>query len=162
MPATWDDFDEYWRRCFATGELELASDGLNRMGPFVDPSQLPRATRAVMRVLMTLQFDLLPESLGRQYAARLTLAKPRPRSAKVIGLGVKGLLRVVPKAVANTPRARDAQRRVGILLPTSRGEARLRRSLPHPFGDRLPSACTPASRDADPRYSKALTEHPLP
>lgn len=161
MPATWHDFDAYWQRCLASGELELASDGLNRMGPFVDPSQLSFLTRTAVKVVMTLQFNLLPASLHAQYASKLPLAKARPRAAKVIARTVKGLLRVLPDGVTNTPRLLDARRRVGTLGSPSRSEARMRRSLPHPFGDRLPSASTPASPDADPKNSKAFTERPV-
>jgi uncharacterized protein (DUF2236 family) len=165
MPATWRDFDEYWQRCMSSGELELASDGLNRMGPFVDPSQLPFVTRNAVKVVMTLQFNLLPRSLHSQYAAKLPLAKARPRAAKLIALTVKGLLRVLPASVTSTPRLVDARRRAGAsgsLGSPTRGEARLRGALPHPFGDKQPSMCTPASPDADPKHSKALTEAPVP
>jgi len=162
MPATWRGFDEYWQRYMTSGELELASDGLNRMGPFVDPSQLPFVTRNALKLIMTLQFNLLPECLHSQYAAKLPLAKPRPRTAELIALAVKGLLRVLPRGLIGAPRVFDAHRRVGTIGSPTRIEARVRRALPHPFGDKLPSMCTPASADADPKYSKAFTEAPVP
>jgi uncharacterized protein (DUF2236 family) len=162
MPATWSTFDDYWQGFLASGELELASDGLNRMGPFVDPSQLPFTTRTAVKLVMTLQFNLLPENLQRQYAAKLPLAKARPRTARLIGRSMKIALRVLPRSVTSAPRVLDAHRRVGTIGPPTRGEERVRTALPYPFGDKLPSMCTPASPDADPRHSNALTQPPVP
>ena len=162
MPPSWPRFEEYWQQRVTSGELELADEGLNRMGPFVDPTQLPFAARIAVTTIMTLQFNLLPGELQRQYAAKLPLAKPRPRTAKAIALATRALLRLLPRGAVSAPRVLDARRRAGQATPHLRGESRARRALAYPFGDALPSMCTPASPEADPKHSKALTQKPVP
>ena len=159
MPATWRDFETSYEGSLTT-ELDVCGDGMNRLGLLLDPSPLPLKTRTLVKVLMTLQFNMLPESLRKQYEPLVPLAKARPRTTAAIRLTLKTLLRILPRDVVSAPRIVAARERCG--SPARSLARRVARTLPHPYGERMPTLNTPASIDADPKHSKALTERPVP
>lgn len=157
MPPDWDAFERYWLGCFESGELEIAREGHDRYGPFNDQSGLPFVAKWLTRWVMVVEFNLMPDSLRRQFEPVTSLAKQRPGVTAASLLLLKTLLRVLPQGLSASPRIQAARRRVGRIDKPGRLERWVANHVPHPFGERMPTLNTPASSLSDPRNSEALT-----
>lgn len=161
VPEHWSDFERYWDRCLHSGEMEAPTEGYSRYGPLVSPDELPWFSRVMTRWVMSVQFNLMPEHLRRQFARRIPLAAPRPRLTAATCFAARWTLRILPRDLTTAPRVRGAQRRVD----RGRGPGVVGRwvssRLPHPFGSNQPSLTIPASSVADPDTSAALRLPPI-
>ncbi len=162
IPPTWSDFEKYWDDSLSSGELALSGNGLDRFGPLADPSTLPMKTRWLVKWIMTVQFNLLPESVRLCYEPYIPMAKKRPAFTAATCLGFKGLMRVLPRGVRSSPRVVAARQRAGRAGPPNRAERWMATKLRHPFGEAQPTLNTPASPEADPKHSQAFTQPPAP
>lgn len=156
VPETWADFEAYWNGCLTSGEMAVPTEGYSRYGPLIDQTGMPFVSKWLVRWIMAVQFNLLPDSLRSQFEPIIPLAKARPRLTAASCFGFKWLVRALPAGLRTTPRVQAARRRAGVAGRQGRIERWLVATLPHPFGDKLPSLNTPASAEADPANSQAF------
>ena len=133
----------------------------DRYGPFLDQSQMPWLARWPTRWFVSLVFNTMPESARQMFERMVPLAKRRRLLTATSRVVIRVGYRVVPSALTMAPRGRAAYARVGQPLRGGRLAARVSAWFPHPFGDKLPSMCTPESAEADPTNSRALNRCPV-
>ena len=158
LPQTWPAFEAYWNGVLTSGEMEMPKDeGFDRFGPLYDQSELGFRAKWIVRWIMSVQFNLLPDNIRVMYLPITPLAKKRTVLTKVSCFGFKYLMKAMPTTLNSSLRVRKAQRRAGALGEPGRLETKFMNFMPHPFGEKMPSLNTPASADADPTNSKAFS-----
>jgi uncharacterized protein (DUF2236 family) len=156
MPSSWPEFERFWAGILRSDELEVPAEGHDRLGPFLDQSILPFVSRWLVRWLMVMQLNTLPDAFRAQFEAITPHAKARPRFTAASVALLRTLLRVAPAGLTGAPRVMAARRRATAVNSTRALERRMARALPHPFGERQPSMTRPATPAADPENSAAL------
>jgi uncharacterized protein (DUF2236 family) len=108
-PADWTALTDYWRRMVAPDGPIQVSPTARRLAPLIVRPPLPLAPSPLVDLLALPGLALLPDRLRRDFG--IGWSPMHARAAQLLGLAVRGWVRIVPARLRSMPQANAAWRR---------------------------------------------------
>ncbi|CAN5721374.1 oxygenase MpaB family protein [soil metagenome] len=109
-PADWPALDAYWERMLAPDGPIRVTPTARRLAPLIIRPPLPYIPGALVDLAALPGLALLPARLRDEYGISWTAR--RERLAGILGTGLRGWVRVMPRGVRQMPHAARADHRV--------------------------------------------------